>query len=436
MRCARCAVGYAVAVIALVLGIAPGVAGAAAPTVAVTGIAPGATVSGDVWLSASAWDDGGVRQLKWYVDGDEVGWDGSSPWGVTWDSAAVSDGSHTLMAKAADAWNVWGTSAVVTFKVANDVGATDTSEARVTWPTSGATLSGTVNLTASAPSGATQMKWYVDGSEVAWDGGASWQASWNSASVSDGTHTMTARAMLSDGRWVGSAPVSFAVRNGGGAVTSPPADSRWRLLVSDDFNGTSLDTTKWVVYGPNWPGHAGNGLRDGRAVSVGNGMLTITAQMLNGVLVSGGVKSRIDRTYGRYEFRVRTDADPSAATSGCVLTWPTSENWPAEGENNIYETTTASRYPFSSFIHYSWQNKQYWFHHYEDGTQWHTMAMEWEPSQIRIYRDGALVFTVNDTYAIPDWSHHVVMQLDALKSWMSGAVRLQVDYMRIWERAW
>ena len=152
--------------------------------------------------------------------------------------------------------------------------------------------------------------------------------------------------------------------------------------------------------------------------------------------VSCGVSSRISRTYGRYEFRVRTDADHSAATSGCVLTWPTSGNWPSEGENNIYETTTSSRYPFSSFIHYSPQNWQYWFHHYEDGTQWHTMAMEWEPHQIRIYRDGAQVFTVNDTYAIPDWSHHVVMQLDALKSWMSGSVRLQVDYMRIWERAW
>jgi len=215
-----------------------------------------------------------------------------------------------------------------------------------------------------------------------------------------------------------------------------PSSSKWQLVASDDFNASTLDLNKWKVYGPNWSGHAGNGLRDGRSVSMQNGMLTITAQMLNGVLVSGGVQSRVDQRYGRFEFRVRADADPSSATSANVLTWPTSENWPAEGENNIYETTTASRYPFSSFIHYSPQNLQYWYHHYADGTQWHDMAMEWEPDQIRIYRDGALVFTVNDTYAIPDWSHHLVFQLDALKSWMSGAVRMQVDWVRIYSRAW
>ncbi len=64
------------------------------------------------------------------------------------------------------------------------------------------------------------------------------------------------------------------------------------------------------------------------------------------------------------------------------------------------------------------------------------MAMEWEPDQIRIYRDGALVFTVNDTYAIPDWSHHLVFQLDAWKSWMPGAVRMQIDWVRIYSRGW
>ena len=423
----RAALGAAI-VLAL---LGAGTATAAAPTVVLTGVTSGATVSGTVTLGASAWNDSGVKQVKWYVDGVEVGWDGSSAWGVGWDSTKVADGSHTLLAKASDWGDAWGTSAAVTFNVSNGA-ASDASGLRVTWPASGSSLSGTVNLTASAPWDTTEMKWYVDGTEVGWDGSAPWQVSWNTTRVADGTHTIFTKA-LRGGTWIASPPLTFSVRNG---TTSTDASSKWRLLVSEDFNGTGVDTSKWVVYGPNWSGHAGNGLRDGRAVSVGNGLLTITAQMLNGVLVSGGVKSRISRTYGRYEFRVRVDADPSAATSGCVLTWPTSENWPAQGENNIWETTTASRYPFSTFIHYSPQNWQYWFHHYADGTQWHTMAMEWEPHEIRIYRDGAQVFKVTDTYAIPDWSHHVVMQLDALKTWMSSAVRMHVDYMRIYERAW
>jgi beta-glucanase (GH16 family) len=406
-------------------------AAAALPTVSVTGIAAGATVSGTVTLGANAVDDVGVTQVKWFVDNVEVGWDGASPWQVAWTSAGVADGAHTVFAKAADAAGGWGTSSVLSFTVANHVSVSD--GVAVTSPAAGATVSGTVTLGATAAdlSGILQLKWYVDGAEVGWDGGSPWQASWSSTSVANGTHTIFAKAQTGIGIWLASPVTSFTVQNG---TPTPTPTTKWQLLVSDDFDGSTLDTTKWKVYGPNWQGNAGNGLRDGRAVSLQNGTLTITAQMLNGVLVSGGVQSRLDQVYGRYEFRVRTDADPSAATSGCVLTWPQSENWPTDGENNIYETTTASRYPFSSFIHYSPQNKQYWFHHYADGTQWHTMAMEWEPDAIRIYRDGALVWTVTDTVAIPDVAHHLVMQLDALKSWMSGSVRMQIDWMRIYGR--
>jgi hypothetical protein len=219
--------------------------------------------------------------------------------------------------------------------------------------------------------------------------------------------------------------------------TPAPASGGWQLVQSDDFNGSALDTTKWSVYGPWIPGHAGNGIRASSAVSVGNGLLTITAKMIDGTLVSGGTSNRLNQTYGRFEFRVRTDADPSQATSGVVLTWPGSGNWPIDGENDIYETgTEADRTPFASFIHYGATNKQYWFHHTgADGTQWHTMAMEWEPSAIRIYRDGALVWTVTDTVAIPDVAHHLAIQLDAFKGSMTGTVRLQVDWVRIYKRA-
>jgi beta-glucanase (GH16 family) len=205
--------------------------------------------------------------------------------------------------------------------------------------------------------------------------------------------------------------------------------------MSENFDGTSLDLTKWRAFGPNWTGNAGYGLRDGRALSVAGGLLTITAQMLDGKLVSGGIQSRIEQRYGRYEFRVRTDPDPSQATSAVALTWPQSGNWPTDGENDIYETmTAANRTPFGSYVHYSAQNKQYWFQHQADGTQWHTMAMEWEPTAIRIYRDGALVWTVTDVNAIPDVAHHLNFQFDAWKNTMTGSVRMQVDDVRIYSR--
>jgi hypothetical protein len=62
------------------------------------------------------------------------------------------------------------------------------------------------------------------------------------------------------------------------------------------------------------------------------------------------------------------------------------------------------------------------------------MAMEWEPSAIRIYRDGALVWTLTDANAIPDVAHHMAIQLDAFKQSMSGTVRMQVDWIKIYKR--
>jgi hypothetical protein len=407
----------------------------AAPSVSVTGISPGASVAGNVVLGATT--STGTVQTKWYVDYVEVGWDGSSPWQYSWNSATVPDGTHTLFAKSADSTGNWGTSQFVSFQVANHV--SSGTGVAVTWPTAGATVSGTVALTANSsdPSGTTQMKWYVDGAEVGWDGASPWQASWNSAGVPDGTHTIFAKALTGSGSWVTSPFVSFNVANQTTTPTqSDTSPTGWRLVMSDNFDASTLDTSKWMVYGPNWSGNGGNGLRDGRAVSIQNGTLTITAQMLNGTLVSGAIRSRLDQKYGRFQFRVRTDPDPTQTMSGVVLTWPQSGNFPTDGENDIYETlTNSTRSPFYSFIHYSSQNKQYYYIHSADATQWHDMAMEWEPSAIRIYRDNALVWTLTDANAIPDVAHHLCIQLDAYKSYMSGTVRLQVDNVRIYTRA-
>jgi beta-glucanase (GH16 family) len=169
---------------------------------------------------------------------------------------------------------------------------------------------------------------------------------------------------------------------------------------------------------------------------VENGNLVITAQMINGVLQSGGMSHRFSQTYGRFAFRVRTDKDPSEATSGVVLTWPTAGGWPATGENDIYETgTTGNRNPFHSFVHYGATNEQESVLHYADGSQWHDMAMEWDAKTIKIYRDGELVWTLSNAAAIPDVAHHMALQLDAAKPTMGGPVKMYVDYVRVYKRA-
>jgi YVTN family beta-propeller protein len=77
-----------------------------APTVSITGPAAGATVSGTVPVSATATDNVGVVGVQFLLDnpntrlGDE---DPSAPYGVSWNTTTVANGTHTLIAVARDA---------------------------------------------------------------------------------------------------------------------------------------------------------------------------------------------------------------------------------------------------------------------------------------------------------------------------------------------
>jgi beta-glucanase (GH16 family) len=216
------------------------------------------------------------------------------------------------------------------------------------------------------------------------------------------------------------------------ALISKGQEQQWKLVFEENFDGTTVDTDIWRPYYGG--GHIGNGLRRPEAFAIEDGLLVVTAQMKDGQLVSGAMAHRKDYRYGKYEFRVRTEKDSTLATSGVVLTWPESGRWPADGELDIYETmTNAQRNPFYSVIHYAEDNQQIQFNHNIDATQWHTITMEWLPDVINIYRDGELVFTVNEKEAIPQVPHHLCIQLDAFKTTMTGTVKMYVDWVKIYQ---
>lgn len=214
-------------------------------------------------------------------------------------------------------------------------------------------------------------------------------------------------------------------------VQSGPRGPVWRLWFSDDFDGDEVDTDEWYLYDS--PGNAGFGLRRPAAITVEDGLLVITARMIDGALVSGGMAHRTDQIYGRWEFRVRTDPDPSEATSGVVLTWPGSNDWPIDGENDMYETgRRAGRTPFRTYIHYGADNSQEHLTHFADGTEWHDIAMEWTADRIAMYRDGRFVGSISNEVAIPDVPHHMTIQLDAWADTMGAPVRMYVDWVRVY----
>jgi hypothetical protein len=77
--------------------------------------------SGTISFNATASDNVGVTNVEFYVDGVLKGADASSPYSMTLDSRTLSDGTHSLTAKAYDAAGLSATSAAASFSVSNVV---------------------------------------------------------------------------------------------------------------------------------------------------------------------------------------------------------------------------------------------------------------------------------------------------------------------------
>ncbi len=81
------------------------VPGDSPPTVNITEPNDGDTVSGAVSISADASDDLGINRVEFYIDGVLKYSDSAPPYGFTWDSTEVGDGSHDILAIAYDTSN-------------------------------------------------------------------------------------------------------------------------------------------------------------------------------------------------------------------------------------------------------------------------------------------------------------------------------------------
>lgn len=87
----------------------------------------------------------------------------------------------------------------------------------ITSPASGATVTGTITVTASATDdqGVTQVAFFADGVSIGvdTDGSNGWSSSWNTTSASNGGHTLTATATDTAGQ-TGTSSIPVTVANG------------------------------------------------------------------------------------------------------------------------------------------------------------------------------------------------------------------------------
>ncbi len=182
---------------------------------------------------------------------------------------------------------------------------------------------------------------------------------------------------------------------------SPKAATTWNLVWSDEFNGSSLDTSKWTAEIGTGSGGWGNNELEyytnrSQNVTESGGNLVITAlkESYGGMnytsarIKTQGIKSF---TYGKIEARIKLP-------SGQGL-WPafwmlgdniSSVGWPKCGELDIMERVNNNAY-VNGTAH--WDSNGQADYGLTSGSldfsQFHTYSLEWDANYVRWFVDGA-----------------------------------------------
>ena len=195
---------------------------------------------------------------------------------------------------------------------------------------------------------------------------------------------------------------------GGGTAT---AYGDWTNVWSDDFNGTSVDTTKWVFESGNGSGGWGNAEKEfytsrTNNVYVTNGVLHIRAQIenTNGFHYTSArmkTQGKFTKTYGMIEFRAKLPQGTGFWPANWML--GNSGSWPACGEIDVMENKGTDPITIGGTIHYNstnspgsdiYQTRSYNLPTPGDSvTNFHTYAIQWSTNSIIWLVDGVSVQT-------------------------------------------
>jgi hypothetical protein len=185
-----------------------------APTVEVTGPAAASTVTGTVTLAATADDESGVTGVQFRLDGAPLGpEDTTAPYELPWTTTTVANGPHTVTAVARDAAGNHAMAEIVTVTVSND---TTAPTVAVTSPAAEETVIATVALIATASDNVAVagVQFLLDGAPLSVEDTIEpYLLTWDTATVANGAHTLTAVARDAAGHHTTSAGVTVTVAN-------------------------------------------------------------------------------------------------------------------------------------------------------------------------------------------------------------------------------
>lgn len=237
----------------------------------------------------------------------------------------------------------------------------------------------------------------------------------------------------------------------GSASARIPDLPGWDRGWFDEFNGTSIDGSRWEVadreFSPN------NELQFYRPeqVSIGGGRLQIRA--INEPLGSQPYQSGLVRTwredrFGRWE--VRADLPRGRGMWPAIWLLPRdlgAAPWPTGGEIDLMENVGNDTFFVKGSYHYNQtpgspitSNADY-ITGEDFAAGMHTYAVEWEPDQIRFYVDDNLYHTVDDPIQPQEQPMSLIINLAVGGDWPGSPdgstafpQTFDVEYARYWTR--
>ena len=220
------------------------------PSVTITSPTTGATVTGEITITADAADNIGVTRVDFSVGGGAATADTSAPYTNIFDTTTFTNGALTLEVTAFDAAGNSATTSV-TVTVNNPLPDTTNPTVTITAPTTSATVSGGITITADAADNVavTRVDFSVDGGAVTADTSAPYANTLDTLAFTNGAHTLEATAFDAAGNSASNS-VTVTVFNEGNVVLPPDP-----ITVAPEIDPTVATTmdvaTKFLYTGAN-----------------------------------------------------------------------------------------------------------------------------------------------------------------------------------------
>lgn len=183
----------------------------AKPTIVITSPSQNETVDSTLLITAEASDDAGVTEVRFFMDGTQIGSDTSTPFQMSLD-VSESGGPHTITATATDFSDNVGASQSVDINIVDH----RLPAVSVISPQTGSALNGAFLVAANASDNdrIARVDFYVDGALAGQDLAAPYQLQMDASSMSLGSHQLWGVAFDRSQNHAISSTVEFSVECG------------------------------------------------------------------------------------------------------------------------------------------------------------------------------------------------------------------------------